>query len=127
MIRFPFLRALTLSSGCLFAASFTAAQDLPLATQPNDLQIAPGFQVDLLYTVPKEEQGSWVGVTYDNQGRLITTDQYGGLYRITLPPLNAVTGAKVEPLAITLPTSPLRDPERCDQERDSITGAQGVL
>ena len=111
----------------LLAGGTLGAQDLDLATQPSDLQIAPGFKVDLLYTVPKEEQGSWVGVTYDHKGRLITTDQYGGLYRITLPPVHSTKAAKVEPLAITLPESPLSDPSRRDEERDNTIGAHGVL
>ena len=44
----------------------------------------PGFTAEKLYTVPKSEQGSWVAMTVDPQGRLITGDQYGGLYRVTL-------------------------------------------
>lgn len=58
------------------------------------------FEVKLIYAVPPE-QGSWVSMTLDPQGRLITSDQYGKLYRITLsdqedqPPT-------VEPLAIDI-------------------------
>jgi putative heme-binding domain-containing protein len=44
----------------------------------------PGFKAEKLYTVPKSEQGSWVAMTVDPQGNLITGDQYGGLYRVTL-------------------------------------------
>ncbi|HEY4312561.1 MAG TPA: c-type cytochrome [Pirellulales bacterium] len=44
-----------------------------------------GFQVDLLYTVPQDQQGSWVNMTVDPKGRLIVSDQYGSLYRVTLP------------------------------------------
>ena len=32
--------------------------DLPEASTPAALQVAPGFKVDLLYSVPKAEQGS---------------------------------------------------------------------
>ena len=58
----------------------------------------PGFNVEKLYEVPKEEQGSWVGITIDHKGRLITCDQYGGFYRV------AVLGDKtaVEKLDIEL-------------------------
>ncbi len=48
-----------------------------------------GFQVDLLYSVPQEQQGSWVNMTVDPQGRLIVSDQYGSLYRVTVPPVDA--------------------------------------
>ena len=57
----------------------------------------PGFEVEKLYTVPKKEQGSWVAMTTDPEGRLITGDQYGGLYRVTLEK-SEDGGVKVEPL-----------------------------
>ena len=40
--------------------------------------------MELLYSVPKGEQGSWVSMTLDDKGRLITGDQGGGLFRVTL-------------------------------------------
>lgn len=121
------LVGISVAIGLSFAAFSVSAQDLPTATDPADLEVAAGFQVDLLYTVPKEEQGSWVGITYDDKGRLITTDQYGGIYRITLPALGSDSEASVEALDITLPGSALSDPERSDEERDGIVGAHGVL
>lgn len=66
--------------------------------QPADIQTLPGFQVELIHTVPKEEQGSWVGLTVDDRGRLIATDQYGGLYRLTPSPVGSKEKAKVEKL-----------------------------
>lgn len=63
-----------------------------------DIQLVPGFAVELLYTVPKAEQGSWVTITEDPKGRLITGDQYGGIYRITLAPAGSKEAPKVEPL-----------------------------
>ncbi|EDY20726.1 heme-binding protein [Chthoniobacter flavus Ellin428] len=66
---------------------------------PASLTVAPGFKVELLYTVPKEEQGSWVALTVDPKGRLLASDQYGGIYRITPPPIGQSGEAKVEPLA----------------------------
>ncbi len=68
------------------------------AADPATLQVPAGFKVELLYTVPKEEQGSWVGITVDSKGRLITCDQYGALYRVTVPTLGTSGGTKVEPL-----------------------------
>ena len=67
--------------------------------QPADIHTLPGFQVELIHTVPKEEQGSWVGLTVDDRGRLIATDQYGGLYRLTPSPVGSKEKAKVEKLA----------------------------
>jgi putative heme-binding domain-containing protein len=111
----------------LAAGSTSIAQNLPAATDPADLQVADGFIIDLLYTVPKDDEGSWVGLTYDPKGRLIATDQYGDVYRITLPSTGTTTGTKVEALNLKLPQTPLGDPERRDEERDDIVGAHGAL
>lgn len=46
----------------------------------------PGFKVELLYTVPKADQGSWVSLTTDDKGRLLAGDQDGFIYRTTLSP-----------------------------------------
>ncbi len=56
-----------------------------LAADPAALQIAKGFAVELIYTVPKDAQGSWVSLTEDSKGRLIAGDQYGKLFRVTVP------------------------------------------
>ena len=42
-----------------------------------------GFAVELLYSVPKGAQGSWVNLCVDPKGRLIVSDQYGALYRVS--------------------------------------------
>ena len=47
------------------------------ATPVDAIQSLPGFQVERLYSVPAEQQGSWVALTVDDKGRLITSDQYG--------------------------------------------------
>ena len=69
------------------------------ATDPAAISVAAGFKIELIYTVPKAEQGSWVSMTVDPKGRIIAGDQYGGLYRITVPPIGTTTGAKVERIA----------------------------
>ena len=86
------------------------ANQLPAAVEPSALQVAPGFKVELLYTVPKEQQGSWVSLAFDPKGRLIASDQYGSLYRITLPALGMSEGTQVERLAVTLPGVPAPAP-----------------
>jgi putative heme-binding domain-containing protein len=55
------------------------------ATPVKLIKTKPGFKVELLYTVPEATQGSWVNLTVDPKGRLITSDQYGKLYRVTPP------------------------------------------
>ncbi len=39
----------------------------------------------MIYSPSDHDQGSWVSLTSDHQGRLIASDQYGSLYRITPP------------------------------------------
>ena len=56
----------------------------PTATKAETMKVRQGFKVELLYSVPKNTQGSWVSLTVDPKGRLLASDQYGSLYRITL-------------------------------------------
>lgn len=63
-----------------------------------DVRIAKGFKLDLMYSVPKETQGSWVALCTDPKGRLIAADQNGKLYRMT-PPAPGRKGS-IEPEAI---------------------------
>ena len=66
-------------------------------------QVLPGFQVERLYTVPKQTQGSWVAMTFDQRGRLLASDQGDrGLYRITVPPLGSQEPTRVEKLALPI-------------------------
>lgn len=51
----------------------------------DEITVADGFQVELVYKVPKSEQGSWVSLTTDDQGRFYASDQGdAGLYRFTV-------------------------------------------
>ncbi len=69
---------------------------------PKDIEILAGFKAELLYTVPKDEQGSWVALTKDNKGRLIASDQGGkGLFRISVSG-SAEPKVKVEKLPVDL-------------------------
>ena len=55
------------------------------ATPVDQIKLKKDFKVELLYTVPKGDQGSWVSLCLDDKSRLIASDQYGALYRITPP------------------------------------------
>jgi putative heme-binding domain-containing protein len=113
-----------------------AMSELATATPVSELKLAPGFKAELLYAVPKAEQGSWVALTVDPKGRLIAGDQYGGLYRITVPPPGSSAAAKIEDLGITLPDGPLPGteprptPKRAEATRGApspAVGAHGLL
>jgi putative heme-binding domain-containing protein len=81
------------------------------ATPAERIKVAKDFKVELLYTVPRDSQGSWVNMCVDPEGRLIASDQGGaGLFRITPPALGGKTAdTKVEKLPV------------------DISGAQGLL
>jgi putative heme-binding domain-containing protein len=72
------------------------------ATAVDQIRVAKGFEVELLYTVPKDKEGSWVNLCTDPRGRLIVSDQTGGLYRITPPAKGAKGETKVEPIPVEL-------------------------
>src|SRR5262249_52539744 len=59
-------------------------------------------KVDLLYSVPKDQQGSWVNLCVDPRGRLIVSDQNGPLYRVRPPmPGGKADETKVEKLDLS--------------------------
>lgn len=51
------------------------------------LKLLPDFKAEHLYSPSESKNGSWVAMTFDNKGRMITCDQYGYLYRLTIPPI----------------------------------------
>ena len=55
------------------------------ATPIDSISVKDGFEVELLFTVPKERLGSWVNLCLDNKNRIIASDQFGGLYRFPVP------------------------------------------
>ncbi len=55
------------------------------ATPVSRITKPEGFEVELIYSVPGVEQGSWVNLCSDDRGRVYASDQYGGLYRFTPP------------------------------------------
>lgn len=55
------------------------------ATPIDRIKAIKDFQVELLYSVPGVDQGSWVNLCVDNKQRILVSDQYGGLYRFAAP------------------------------------------
>lgn len=55
------------------------------------LKLLPDFRADHLYSPGENEQGSWVAMAFDDKGRMIACDQYGYLYRLTIPPVGSDT------------------------------------
>ncbi|HWY86841.1 MAG TPA: hypothetical protein VNX28_08960, partial [Gemmataceae bacterium] len=81
------------------------------ATPAERIKVAKDFKVELLYTVPRAVQGSWVSMCVGPRGQLIVSDQGGaGLFRVIPPPIGGrAADTKVEKLPA------------------QISGAQGLL
>lgn len=83
--------------------------------QRDVFNLLPGFQVEKLFTVPKDKLGSWVNITTDPKGRLIVSDQGNlGFCRITPPAIGSNDETKVEHLDIKI-------------DGKQMSGAQGLL
>lgn len=86
---FAAVGGLSLEAQDAFSATGTAAANL---------RVAKDFKAEVIYNVPKDTQGSWVAMCFDNRGRMIASDQYGKLYRLVLPALNSTAAPKIEPI-----------------------------
>jgi putative heme-binding domain-containing protein len=51
---------------------------------PESLILQPGFKAELVHTVPKSEQGSWVSLALSPTGDLVAGDQGGVLWHVSL-------------------------------------------
>ena len=73
------------------------------ATPVGRIKAAEGFRVELLYSVPSEQQGSWVNLCADPKGRLLVSDQFGGLYRLTPPAIGETLAiSDVQPVPVEI-------------------------
>jgi putative heme-binding domain-containing protein len=94
----------------VFACGTKEQQGRQLTGNPkiDKLKLPDGFVAELLYSPGENDQGSWVAMTFDDKGRMITSDQYGFLYRLELPPVGSDTSAKpkVEKLIVGNITEP---------------------
>lgn len=66
------------------------------ATPVERIKAAKDFKVELLYSVPGIEEGSWVNLCADEKGRIYASDQFGGLYRF-MPP---AAGEQLNPASV---------------------------
>lgn len=95
---FKFLLALSivvLAAACQQKETVTSSNP-----KIDKLKLPTGFKAEHLYSPGDNEQGSWVAMTFDNKGRMITADQYGALYRLELPAIGDTSKAKIEKLII---------------------------
>ncbi len=116
-----------LAVGCIACSSEKEVKteaDKPLDPKIEKLKLPDGFQAEHLYSPSDSSQGSWVAMTFDDRGRMITADQYGSLYRLELPAIGDTTQPKVEKIM-------MEDMERQDADtakaKVRMGYAQGLL
>ncbi len=80
---------------------FSCAEKQPDHPKVKKLTLQPGFKAEHLFSPSENEMGSWVSMAFDDKGRLITSDQYGALYRLEIPPIGSSDlKPKIEQLTI---------------------------
>lgn len=92
-------------AGKIQAKTLDTLQDMkePEATAVEAIKVKDGFKVELLHSVKMSTEGSWVASCFDDKGRLIVSDQYGGLFRVTPPAIGGKPeDTKVEPIPVEL-------------------------
>ncbi len=77
-------------------AESLAANPSPTAQPATGVNLLPGFKAELLYTVPKAQQGSWVSLTNGPDGSFFVSDQDdAGLFQVKPAPLGDPNGETV--------------------------------
>lgn len=109
--------------------SFLACRDKKDLVSPESadpkiakLKMPKGFRAERIYSPGENDQGSWVSMTFDNKGRMIASDQFGGMYRLEIPPVGDSSKPKVEKLIIGKPA-----PTDTATNRFGMGYAQGLL
>ena len=86
-------------------------------TQQESIQTPDGFKAELVYTVPKETEGSWVSLTRGAKGKLIACDQGNrGAFIVRVLESSDGPTADVQAIEVNEPNSDRR-----------LSGAQGLL
>lgn len=94
------LLSLNLLSPILPGLNVAAPSAVFAADEPaGAFRTAKDFKVDLVYNVSANDKGSWVSMCVDPKGRILASDQYGKLYRVTL---NGSAEAQVEDLKVNI-------------------------
>src|SRR3982751_1394569 len=100
-----FVSLIALEISCTQPASEKKAESKGPVSKVDKLKLPEGFHAEHLYSPGENDQGSWVAMAFDNKGRMIACDQFGFLYRITIPPVGYDTAkakVKVEKLEIKI-------------------------
>ena len=100
--KLPMMLAVLIAVGvfCGVLVSNRSAKSRPPESKIDKLKLADGFVAEHLFSPSEEQDGSWVSMAFDDKGRLITSDQYGSLFRVILAPIGSTEKPKIETLKI---------------------------
>ena len=89
------------------AVSVVAGSEAEKAAEtPRDaFHLLPGFQIERLFTVPKDEFGSWASMTIDPGAVIAAAEGKQGLFRVTPPPIGSDEPTRVERLKVDIPAA----------------------
>jgi len=110
---------LTAFAFALLVTSCTTPEK-PVDPKIAKLKLPDGFVAEHLHSPSEQGQGSWVAMAFDDKGRMITSDQYGALYRFPIPSIGDTTSLQIQPL-------PLEGEAAGDSSKLNIGYAQGLL
>ncbi|MCL6295873.1 c-type cytochrome [Jejuia spongiicola] len=100
-----FSRYLAISFTCLVIIACSSDPETIITERitQQGITMPKGFEIEKLYSPGEHNQGSWVSVTKDDKGRLYASDQYGNIYRVTLPNVeNKQDSVQVKKLNVTI-------------------------
>lgn len=63
-----------------------------LDSKTAKIKVQDGFKAEHLFSPGDNDNGSWVAMAFDDKGRLITSDQYGSLYRMEVSDIGSGDG-----------------------------------
>lgn len=93
-----YLNRVNLFTVLLLAFAVGACNQEPEVKEEADVEVNPkiekltvptDFVVEHLYSPSDSSNGSWVSMTFDDKGRMIASDQYGGLHRLEIPAIGS--------------------------------------
>ncbi|MEO5976519.1 MAG: heme-binding protein [Chryseolinea sp.] len=112
-------------AACALLLVLIGCQDKEKSKEVSDeklarLKVPDGFKADRLYGASDHNDGSWVSMAFDPKGRLYASDQYGALYRMTIPVIGSKDSVQIERINIV----------SADHKSDTVLNvgyAQGLL
>ena len=116
--------ALLLAAACQTTDEKETEEPTEVKPKVEKINVAPDFVVEHLYSPSENKLGSWVAMTFDDKGRMITSDQYGALYRINIPEIGADTLTS-KPEQLVIPGDVWKDDTT--QTKVGMGYAQGLL